>query len=325
MSKQSLIFALGSLFVIILMMSKLYAFPSGNSAWVYGKNTGWIDQVSVFNSQVNLKCRLNYLFPETAIIHVDQKKNQLVFNYDPSVTLFYKSKLHNVKILPDFSFWVAHTNFMQWSEKEYQSAAKMIADKINQDPNADGVFLDLENYKPVLLPFYKTLASSLRKNHKIISVIVRPGQEDLAWFNALGDNAFVVLYGYDLHQSNDGTYPVSPSIYKERLKSAYIHFVKVSNASHIPVMGGVPAIATSYEWEKKIITLNKSTQVLESHYLQMDYLKAALEVYHSGLQPERNMGYSIWAFVDGKDLSRIHELPYQISEARWNLLKHCKK
>ena len=297
----------------IFLSANVSALSYGNAAWLYGKKTTWIQKISEMN---NINYQFRYLIPEAAVVHVDAGNNRLVYRYDRSVTAFYKEKLPRVKVLPDFSFWVAKTSFMHWRKGDYVLAAKAIAADVNQDSNADGVFLDLENYKPVLLPFYKTLSLELKKSHKILSVIVRPGQENVEWFKALGDNAIVVLYGYDLHEAGDGDYPVSPRVYQKRLNAAFKHFIDVAVTSHTYAMGGLPAIATTYEWEKKIIS---PTKTLTNPYPMIDYTNAALAVYHNHATPFY-LGHTLWAFVDTK--KNFKELPVNISPTVWqNLLQ----
>ena len=87
----------------------------------------------------------------------------------------------------------------------------------------------------------------LKKTQKILSVIVRPGQENITWFKSLGDNAFIVLYGYDLHTSSDSILPVSPNKYQQRLTIAVTHLIQVAEEARMPIMGGIPVVATTYE------------------------------------------------------------------------------
>lgn len=196
--------------------------------------------------------------------------------------------------------------------KKYQEAADQIAEKINSDSNADGVFLDLESYQPTLLPFYQTLAQDLKTHHKILSVIVRPGEENKEWFQSLGNNAFVVLYGYDLHHSEDKSFPVSPEIYQQRLAVAVDHFMQVAQSAYIPVMFGIPLIATTYEWEEKTVGGKK----LKNSYRQIDYFKAALKVYGQISSP-LYLGFSIWAFVPDKKSQPY--FPTHISQETWEI------
>ncbi len=296
-----------------LNLTNAFALPKGNSAWLYGKKEIWITQIKNYNNHAEFLKRLNYLFPETGIIHIDSTHDSLLMTYDPSVTKFYKQQLKNVKILPDLSFWVAHTTFKNWPAKKYQEAADKIAEKINNDSNADGVFLDLESYQPILLPFYQTLVKDLKIHHKILSVIVRPGQENKEWFQTLGNNAFVVLYGYDLHHPEDKSLPVSPEIYQQRLTVAVDHFMQVAKSAHLPVMCGIPLIATTYEWEQKISGVEK----LESNYRQIDYFKAALKVYDQISSP-LYLGFSIWAFVSIEKFKTF--FPVRISQNMWQIL-----
>lgn len=301
---------------IFLLSTNATALTPGNSAWLYGKNESWIQTINAFNQKNKKSRQLNYLFPEIGSLHIDNENKKIILTYDPSITQFYKTQLPNIKIMPDISFWVANTNFKTWSPKEYQAAAKCIAGHINQDKNADGVFLDLESYKPSLLPFYVALVKELSTHHKLLSVIVRPGQENIAWFNALGKNAFVVLYGYDLHQPQDGRLPVSPIIYESRLSSAMNHLMQTAEITHTPIMGGVPVIATTYEWEQK---MTQTGHYLHGQYRQIDYLKAALTVYRNN-HSENYMGFSIWAFVLGSKIEAQRYLPNQISKENWGLL-----
>ncbi len=303
----------------LICTQNTFASNAFNSVWLYGKNASWVEMISAFNHSSGSSCQFGYLFPETAVVHVDEGGHRLMYRYDKSVTAFYKEKLPNVKVLPDFSFWVAKTNFMRWQKQDYIAAAKLIAADVNKDKSADGVFLDLENYQPVLLHFYKTLSSELKKTHKILSVIVRPGQENADWFKTMGDNAIVVLYGYDLHEANDGDYPVSPDIYKARLNKAFIHFIKITQTSHTHAMSGIPVIATTYEWEQKIVS---PTKTLTNPYPQIDYINAALQVTQNQHTP-LYLGYSVWAFTEPKNNTPFNELPYKISPAAWKILEAC--
>lgn len=313
--KFKFIFTLFSLFWFI----NSQALPKGNSAWIYGKRSSWITQIQDYNIHVPINQRLNYLFPEAGVVHIDSTHEALLMTYDPTVTKFYKQQLKNVAILPDLSFWVAHTNFKTWPVKKYQEAANQIAEKINEDPNADGVFLDLESYTPTLLPFYQSLVKDLQTHHKTLSVIVRPGEENTAWFKTLGNNAFVVLYGYDLHHSEDPPFPVSPEIYQQRLTVAVEHFMQVAESAHIAVMGGIPVIATTYEWEQKIVAKNRK---IKSAYRQIDYFTSALKVYDQ-ISSSLYLGFSIWAFVSDTK-SQIY-FPLSISQAEWKILNHQRR
>ncbi|HVV68444.1 MAG TPA: hypothetical protein VHE99_05350 [Gammaproteobacteria bacterium] len=299
-----------------IYMLNAYALPKGNSAWLYGKEQSWINQIQRFNDKAVLSHRFNYLFPEAGVVHVDSKHNQLLITYDFNTTKFYKSRLKNVKILPNLSFWVANTNFKHWSNIQYKKAADSIASIVNNDPNADGVFLDLESYSATLLPFYQEFAKQLRNKKKIISVIVRPGEEDSAWFQTLGQNAFVVLYGYDLHEPNDSALPVSPEVYQRRLKTAITNLMQVAKVTHTQVMGGIPLVATTYEWEQKIDKNNPSLN-LKNLYHQIDYFKVALQEY-TQIQSPLYLGLSVWAFVS--DFSSQKYFPLTISSKEWQLL-----
>lgn len=313
-----------SLFALVVLMSNTEAMTPGNSAWLYDKSDVWVSEISHFNQSVPPKHRLNYLFPETAIIHIDSEKNTLLMTYDASVTKFYKSRLPHCQILPDLSFWVANTSFKTWSPLEYERAAKRIVDLINQDPNADGVFLDLETYQPSFLPFYRTLVAGLNKTHKVLSVIVRPGQENKTWFDVLGKNAFIVLYGYDLHHPEDTELPVSPETYQARLQAATNHLVSVAETTQTPFMGGLPLIATTYEWEEKIYQHPDNKRHLKNTYPQIAYAKAALETYQH-ISSKLALGYSIWAFVSHQKSQTQIYLPDTINDESWALLKDIEK
>lgn len=303
--------------ILSIFIGNAIALEKGNSAWLYGKETKWIDEIRNFNSMSSSDFRINYIFPETSVIHIDSEHKKFIMTYDVSVTQFYKKKLQEVKILPDVSFWVAHTNFKHWSVTQYQQAADQIATYINNDPNADGVFLDLESYQASLLPFYQRLEKDLEIHHKILSLIVRPGQENVTWFQALGKNAFVVLYGYDLHEEQDSSLPVSPTVYQKRLESAMTQLIKIAEMTHTPIMGGAPAIATTYEWEKKILDHADTSKNLINSYQQIDYLNAALQTY-AHINSDIYLGYSIWAFVSNTQGQMYW--PLTISRASWQLL-----
>lgn len=311
-------------FVFLLILSgsiNASGLPKGNSAWLYGKEESWVNQIQRFNTKVSTQNRIKYLFPETGIIHIDSLNSKLLIGYDPTVTKFYKERLKDVKIMPDLSFWVAHTNFKTWTNKQYWAAADNIAKLINEDTNADGVFLDLESYRAVLLPFYTRLVKNLQATHKIISVIVRPGQEDVTWFNTLGDNAFVVLYGYDLHLADDPILPISPEKYQQRLSLAVESLIQVAESTNMQIMGGIPVVATTYEWEQKIIDKNVPGKKMKGDYKQIDYFQSALKVYNK-IQTPLYLGFSIWAFISEPKLQWY--LPYTISAEEWSIMSKNK-
>ena len=315
--KTKVLIKLTMVLFILIFSGNAIALPEGNSAWVYGKKLDWIEQIKRFNSTVLPSHRINYLFPNTASVHVNQKSEKLIITYDKSVTQYYKHALKNIHMLPDLSFWVAKTNFTQWSKKNYELAADQITSIINNDQNADGVFLDLETYHQNMLPFYQELSKDLKKSNKMLSVIVSPGQENLRWFKSLGKNAFVVLYGYDLHQSGDSVLPVPPNEYRKRLEVAVNNIVKVAHACNIPVMIGIPAIATTREWHKRI-DLNHPNKIITNPYHQIDYFIEALKVCQNLSSSRLYLGFSLWAFV--KDVKNQQFFPLIISPAEWNLL-----
>ena len=313
-----------ALILFFIATSFAQTLPRGNSAWLYGKENQWIQQIDSFNQRMPMADKFNYLFPETATVSVDSSTQRLIIQYDPSVTKFYKQQLEDIKILADFSFWVAHSNFHHWSQESYIKAADQIAGIINQDVYADGVFLDLESYSPELISFYKELAIQLQQTHKILAVIVRPGEENTLWFKSLGKNAFVVLYGYDLHERNDSPLPVSPEIYQQRLEKAMQHIMRVAQETNTPVMGGLPVIATTYEWKEKIIDKNNPGKNLRNSYSQMDYLKAALKAYN-GTTSSLFLGTSLWAFVSEERGEAQVYRPYKISADEWTILLERKE
>lgn len=295
------------------------ALPKGNSAWLYGKEETWTTQIQRFNAHTSAANRINYLFPETAVVHIDSAHDTLLMTYDPSVTAFYKARLPSVNVIPDLSFWVAHTNFKNWPVDKYQQAADEIANDVNHDPHADGVFLDLESYSSTLLPFYQRLQQDLNVDHKILSVLVRPGQENPTWFRTLGNHAFVVLYGYDLHTPEDPILPIAPQQYQARLNTALTELLKVADETQTPIMGGLPVIATTYEWEQKIVDSNDPSKNLTSAYRQIDYFTAALNTYRQVNSP-RYLGFSIWGFVSNTKPQTY--LPYTISQKEWQLMSN---
>lgn len=144
-----------------------------------------------------------------------------------------------------------------------------------------------------------------------MAVIVSPGQENLAWFKSLGKNVFIVLYGYDLHKSGDLVLPVPPKEYRKRLEVVVNNLVKTASISGTPIMIGIPAIATTREWERKII-LNQPNKIIDNPYHQIEYFDEALKVCQRSKSLSLYLGFSIWAFV--KDFSNQKYFPLVISQ-----------
>ena len=41
--------------------------------------------------------------------------------------------------------------------------------------------------------------------------------------------------------------------HQQRLQIGVNHFIKIASITHAPIMGGVPAIAPTYEWKQRIV------------------------------------------------------------------------
>ncbi len=296
--------------ILFSFFSNIYSLDIGNSAWVYSSNTEFVNQIKNFN--LHNKNGFKYLFVKAGSVRF---KKGLLIRYTKKQTCFYKKQLPGVKIISNLAFWVKGTGFYNQTASEYKKFANIITNKIIADKNSDGVFLDLERYNKRLIPFYIALSNNLKHHNKILAVIVSPGDENKSWFNVLPKNSIVVLYGYDLHHNNDSSYPVSPSVYKKRLEKAVHAFVKVSEKSKVYFMVGVPAIATTYEWERKT---EMTGEKLYNKYMQSSYLLSSINICNS-IKSKYFLGFSVWAFINPK-LNSIYS-PMKISRESWRILQ----
>lgn len=302
-----------SLVLSFVWMPICFALQPGNSAWVYSFKPSWVDHIKQVNASSQASNHFHYLFVNVGNVSVNSD-HLLNIHYNHHRTQQLKKKLPNIHILANLSFWVKGTKFFKWSPAEYKKAADKIAHLVNQDPYVSGAFLDLEIYKPCLLPFYKELKDKLNQKDKILAFIVRPGEETKHWFEQTGSNSIAVLYGYDLHHPDDPSKPVSPKTYGKRLQKAVNHFVKTADQAKQHFMIGIPAIATTYEWHCEEVM---SGAVLKNPYPQIDYFKQARAVTQS-IQSKYYLGNSVWALV-AKTKHHIRS-PLVISTQEWKLL-----
>lgn len=251
------------LIMITALTPTCLALQSGNSAWVYGFKPGWVKHIKQINLSSKMANHFHYLFVNVGNISVDSDHHHLKIHYNHQRTKEFKKHLPNVVILANLSFWIKDTGFFKWHPAEYKKAADKIAQLINQDSHVSGVFLDLEIYKPCLLPFYKELTIKLNQQGKILAFIVRPGEETQQWFEQTGNNSLAVLYGYDLHHAEDSSMPVNHKTYAKRLQKAVNHFVATASKAKQHFMIGIPAIATTYEWHREQL---KNGSVLKNPY-----------------------------------------------------------
>jgi len=309
------------IFVMLAFLAQaVYAsdLKKGNSAFLYGRNNAWISQIKKYNAAVPAENRISSLFPLVGRAHVSEGQDVLSVTYDPSVTAFYKTQLPHARILANISFRSKNSSFGHLTPEAYVRAADQIARVILADPSVDGVHLDVEIYGDNMLPFYRRLSDTLRSHGKITALFASSSgiSEDL--LEALGDNAMIVLYGYDLFDDADRDKPVSPDIYKERLKMAVRSLGKKIHHAPSAFMVGIPAVATVHEWEYKTACSGSNCQTVKSGYRQQEYFSKALEVIRD-VQDEKYMGYVIWAFVDNKDNQAY--LPLDISDAEWEMME----
>jgi len=168
----------------------------------------------------------------------------------------------------------------------------------------DGVQLDLE---PIAGPWnanlrllFSSLSSRLasrdfgcvsprRPKGVALSTFAMAKDVDVALFEALGPQGYVVVSGYDLAGGGAGT-SHSPAEYEAALRGSLASIRQTAAAANRPYMVGIPAAASTHEFESFVVDGN----LVESGHTQLGYVQAALRALTAVADDTRFLGPMLW-------------------------------
>ncbi len=260
--------------------------PRGISAWVYDYSEGRMQAIRDYNSQVPDQRKFNYLFPYCGSLTATGKGEYHLY-YKGWLSSVFKPKLRNCLVLPIVDGW-HNGQFNDWTKEQYEEAAQQVAEKIINDPNADGVQMDIEPYNNGQLYFYQHLGKLLRAKGKILTHFLwgHTPQNDPAIFKACD---IVVLSGYDYHPENK-----SAQEYGKMLADGVNNMLRLARSVNGKLMVGIPVMPSCHEYEYKqgdcghVDTGNKQT----------DYISQAVEVLCRYQDDPNYIGWALWQFSD---------------------------
>ena len=252
----------------------------GHGAWLYGREASYIDVILGYNKISSSKNKIKYIFCRVGGLNLN---NQSVANYDNSTTSYYRENLPNCKIYPMLDASDDAGIIKTMNSEQFRALAQNIADRINVDPNADGVHLDIEPYDDRLVDFVEELRTKTNKPVTVAIGIPNPKEK---LFNSA---SIVVLMNYDLN-TNIAEF--------ERLsRDRAITFLGLAKKANGYGMIGVPAIATHHEYEYR--NNRKSGERQQSNNLMAEYLDLSIKsLQNSNIEGGNFLGLSIWAFIN---------------------------
>lgn len=196
------------------------------------------------------------------------------------------------------------------STEEVVEWSRWMAQWICAYDRIDGVQLDLE---PLGTQYrwdanFRLLASELgnlfasrdygcisprRPDGVALSTFALASSVDVGLMQAMGPNGYVVISGYDLGTGGAGS-PNPPSTYEANLRAQLASIKATSAKSGVPYMVGIPAAASTYEFE----TYLKDGQLISSGYNQVDYIKRALSALRDICNDDPNyLGPMLWTLT----------------------------
>lgn len=254
----------------------------GISAWTYnGQQQRYVNELSAYDTAVQSgvdganRC-VRYLFPWAADIS----------NANPSfdtrsITAWWAAKLPGVAILPNVDGDGAVLDAM--STAQMQALADLVASKINADPNAAGVHIDIEPYRDTHIPFYARLRAALNANLPRKVQTMFTGRT----YGPIYSNSDIVVFsGYDL-----GISPLTPLNYENVLSSRVGTALASARAGGSYLLVGVPASASYEEYAYSTGSCPNNTGST-----QEQWFKGALNALCGHYFEGHYLGPSLWSF-----------------------------
>jgi hypothetical protein len=254
----------------------------GIAAWTYnGLQQRYVNELSAYDTAVQgavdgANRRVRYLFPWAADVSDANP------NFDTRyVTAWWASKMPGVAILPNVDGDGAVLDGM--TTAQMQTLADLIASKINADPNAAGVHIDIEPFRNAHIPFYARLRADLNANvpRKVQTMFTG------ATFGSIYSNSDIVVFsGYDL-----GINPLTPLNYENVLYSRVGTALASARAGGSYLLVGVPASASYEEYYYSTGSCPNNTG-----YTQEQWFKGALNALCGHYFEGHYLGPSLWSF-----------------------------
>jgi len=305
--------------LLITTVSHAVTIPNGNGIWIYDNQTNWKKQLTNLNRKATERAKIKYLFTYAGHFDINPRTHGVKFIRSGSDAKFYLDmEKKGMWVIPTVAAPVANGKFSHWSDAEYAKAAKVIADFIDKHQQFKGVQIDFEPFDKSQLPFYQALARDLEKHNRLLFIFVEAPKADKALFKAIEPNTIVIMSGYDLDYVGDNpNQPVPPDVYGGRLEKFVKRVDRLGKKYQRHYMVAIPAIATSYEWGSKTVTIDGKSVTYKNRFPMSGYLLAALKRVNKINNPFY-VGYSVWALFSAG--SEQMYKPVTMTDHEWSML-----
>jgi hypothetical protein len=299
---------------------KLPPLPKGISTWVYRYSDGVSRQVHRFNARAQPNLRFKYFFAYGAWVGFSGRKGEVEVGYSTEASSAYARTLPaGTLIMPIVDGRADKGEFSGWTDEQYREAAREVAGHIIDDPNAAGVQIDIEPFRPDHLPFYRHLTEMLNAEGKFCTMFVGPKDKELLT-RIFESCDVVVMSGYDLNGEG-----MDLSAYRASMEGAVARMQEVAEETGRHYMVGIPAAASWGEYE---YIAGGEGERIETGAKQEEYVRAALDAVKPYLDKPEYVGLSLWHMSDPeKDLeepekaARRTKFPNIIRESVWEMLE----
>ncbi len=299
---------------------KLEPLPKGISTWVYHYSDGISRQVHEFNSRALPHLRFRYFFPYAGSVGFTDREGEAKVYYKSDAVSAYADTLPpGTSIMPIVDGRADKGEFSGWTDEQYAEAARKVADFIIADPNAAGVQIDIEPFRPDHLPFYRHLTEMLNAEGKHCTMFVGPKQKELLTTIFQSCNV-VVMSGYDLNGEG-----MALDSYRASMKGSLTRFQQVAEETGGHYMIGIPAKSSWGEFE---LVVRKDGTRKETGVKQEQYVQAALDAVKPYLDSPHYVGLSLWMMTDPEkaveepaDTTKPGSYPNVIRESVWEMLE----
>ncbi len=294
----------------------------------------WIPNITAFNKEASTGKEISCLYPYTGdiemyctgpsdCVYTGPKKNVFVY-YDvglPSIKAYHDA-FPNVVMLPiiDGSTKSALLKALTYSDVG-TNTADLLVEQVCNDPNSDGVFLDLEPFDisvPGQFAFYSQLAKRFVEspcvdtNHpkgRIFGAFLSPGRvKDWSQVKAaFGNVGYAAVSGYDIKDTNPPT-PTSIQLYHSSVTGMLTTMDAASTKFKIAYKVVVPWAASFGEFNKygKYDPSNPPTdfQLIKDYtsegITQLAYVQAARAIITAVCKSAYYLGMDGWSWSQYK-------------------------
>jgi len=293
------------------------ALPPGISAWTYSWSPVVVDLVRKHDLAAPPDRRFRYLFPYCGSVEVDGKTKTVSVWYSDQVSCAFSRSLPGTRMLAIVDGRQDKGEFDDWSATQYETAARLVAEKVLADPCATGVQIDIEPFRASHVPFYLHLRRLLNAKGRIVTAFTGPGMPEPVIRGMFEACDILVIAGYDFGEA-------TPGEYRDSLDGALRKCARIGTAVGGRFMVGVPAAASSLEYEYED---GENCKRKESGFKQTDWLGAALEAVARHEQDPGYVGIALWVLDEPPKAlpaplgKKCGTFPWWITDEAWALVR----